>query len=133
MLLKGFSQFELLLDKQIEVSKRYCQFTSLALISAGDKIDSVTKVVENSVRTSDIMFDLGDSLGILMPCTDSEGAKRALERYRESCKGFASIQYGMGSFPEEQKSANDLMNIALDRLYQNKDKDNALDLLEEKK
>ncbi|MBU0467784.1 MAG: GGDEF domain-containing protein [Candidatus Omnitrophica bacterium] len=98
----------------------------------GDKVlRSVGKIIRNNIREIDIAGRYGgEEFCVVLPDTDSEGAKYAAERIRSAAyvavvqaydtKLKVTVSIGVSTYPQDGKVHNDLIDKADIALYQAK-------------
>lgn len=134
--------FDLRLREEFERARRYRYPLSLLVIdlknfkpindqfghTVGDQaLVAVARVLAQAQRLGDMVFRWGgDEFAVLLPQTDLEGARAAASRLLEALsticfEGFClSANIGAASFPQEADSAQMLLNLADQRMYDDK-------------
>lgn len=134
--------FDLRLREEFERARRYRYPLSLLVIdlknfkpindhfghAVGDQaLVAVARVLAQLQRSGDMVFRWGgDEFAVLLPQTDRDGARAAANRLLEALstirfEGFCiSANIGAASFPQEADSAQMLLNLADQRMYDDK-------------
>ena len=107
---------EWLLDYELTQSTRHRRFVSLVMLSANGSTDKLNSIIEEVVRSSDPFFFLNDAVAVLMGETSSQGAQKAIKRYRELISETMGVNYAVASFPEDGKTQWKLLETAKHRL-----------------
>ena len=107
---------EWLLDYELKQSIRHRRFVSLVMLSANGNTKNLNRILKDISRDTDPVFLLSDAIAVLMGETDTAGALRAVERYREMSEGAMDVQYSVASFPDDGRSPDDLIYMAQRRL-----------------
>ena len=107
---------EWLLDYELKQSARHRRFASLVMLSANGSSKKLDGMLEDVVRASDAIFFLNDAIAVLMGETDTAGALKAVNRYRELISAMMDVQYAVSSFPLDGKASKELIDIARRRL-----------------
>ena len=110
------NNLEWLLDYELKQSIRHRRFVSLVMLSANGNSKNLNKILKDIGRDTDPVFLLTDAIAVLMGETDTVGALRAVERYREMSEGAMDVQYSVASFPDDGRSPDDLIHKAHRRL-----------------
>ncbi|HNY26381.1 MAG TPA: hypothetical protein PKH31_03265 [Candidatus Sumerlaeota bacterium] len=112
---RGVVDLEWMLDHELCLAERYRRFVSVAMLKPSVDI-SPKKLLENTLRNSDVYFEFGNSIGaVLMSETNTSGAVSAIERYRDNCSGLG-MTFAIGSYPQDHHSARGLLSIIYKRL-----------------
>ncbi len=134
-------QFWETLDREIERSRRYNRFCSLAMIDIdffkqyndryghlqGDEVlKQVAAVFREHIRNSDIAARYGgEEFVVVMPETGKELALLVGEKLRrafeEEMAGHLTISIGVATFPEDAAAARELLEMADRALYRAKE------------
>ena len=113
---RGVAELEWMLDHELLLAERYRRFVSLALIKS-DSAAAQRDMLKRTVRSSDIYFELNESLGaVLMSETDSGGAARAVKRFKETCEGLGTVRFAIASYPEDHMPAPKFVSTAYERI-----------------
>ena len=103
---------EWLLDYELKQSIRHRRFVSLVMLSANGNKKHLNRILKDIARETDPVFQLSDVIAVLMGETDTTGALRAVERYREMSQRAMDIKYSVASFPHDGRSPDDLIYMA---------------------
>jgi hypothetical protein len=109
-------ELECLLDYELKQSTRHRRFVSLVLLSANGSSKKFDNIIEDVVRSTDPFFFLNDTVTVLMGETDSEGARKAIERYRQVVSHAVAVKSAVASFPQDGMAVRELMEVAHRRL-----------------
>ena len=110
------NSLEWLLDYELKQSVRHRRFVSIVMLSANGNSKNLNRILKDIGRNTDPVFLLTDSIAVLMGETDTVGALKAVERYREMIEGAMDVQYSVASFPNDGRSPDDLIHTAQHRL-----------------
>jgi hypothetical protein len=114
---KNISELELLLGYELTASSRHRRFVSLVMLTSDNtRRSDLERLLEGAVRDSDTAFCLNDGAVVLMGETDSTGAMRAIERYKNTINDRMDVRFAISSFPVDGKAPADLMHTAERRL-----------------
>jgi len=105
-----------LLDYELQQSARHRRFVSMVLLSANGNSKKLEKMMKDVARDTDPLFFLPHAIAVLMGETDTRGAVKALERYREVISPAIDVRYSVASFPEDGKGPAELTRTARTRL-----------------
>lgn len=130
------------LDEELKRARRYQYPLSLLVIdlknfkyfndwfghAAGDRaLIAVAQVLQRTQRAGDLAFRWGgDEFAILLPQTNSEGARTVSERLHEAISNLCLVDIpihanlGWATFPQEANDAENLLHLADQRMYQEK-------------
>ncbi len=132
-----------ILDHELKRSKRYGLPLSIIFIdlnnfknvndlmghSIGDVVlRKVSEKLLESVRATDVLARYGgDEFVVLMPQTESSSSKIIIKRLQEAVSNLdlpgdskISLSFGIAGYPEDGDNADQLLNIADRRMYENK-------------
>ena len=143
---KNKRSFRASLNTEINVALRYSRRFSIVMIdadnlkeindqhghSAGDSyIQSVASIIENNLRSSDIISRYGgDEFIVLMPETDIQNAKEAAEKIRVAIQNSSfdiagkpvtsTVSIGIAGYPVDSNNSEVLLDCADKALYESK-------------
>ena len=106
------NNLEWLLDYELKQSIRHRRFVSLVMLSANGNKKNLNRILKDIGRDTDPVFLLSDAIAILMGDTDTTGALRLVERYREMSQGAMDIKYSVATFPDDGRSPDNLIHMA---------------------
>lgn len=134
--LPGRAAFDKALTEEIARAARYGRVFSLALLDldgfktindrfghqAGDVLlGEAARALRASLRESDRVFRYGgDEFAVLSPETRAEDLALALGRIEADWRGPIGFSWGIAGFPEDATTAEMLVHLADQRLYQSK-------------
>ncbi len=114
---KNMSELELLLGYELTASSRHRRFVSLVMLSSeAEQSGELEHLLDGVVRESDSAFTVNDGAIVLMGETDSSGAMRAVERYKNTINNRMDVRFSISSFPVDGKAPTELMQSAERRL-----------------
>jgi len=141
-------EFQRRLPQDIELTRRYAHFLSLAMLDiddfkhyndtnghlAGDMVlKQLSRILIGNLRRIDAAFRYGgEEFAIILPATSREGALIILEKVRKEVENFpfeyrerqpggkVTVSIGIATYPIDTKKAQDLVNCADKALYQAK-------------
>ena len=105
-------QLEWLMEYQLRLATRYRFFVSLILVAPRDKKVNVNRLLEETLRDCDLLFDLQERSAILMSHTGVEEACKAVERYQSLCNGKIDLRFGLASFPDDARAVANMLETA---------------------
>ncbi len=108
--------FEWLLAYEINGALRYRRYLSLIGISAKEQSPSVDRLLWDTARDSDVLFENDDATIVLMGETSQLGAMSAIDRYKNAMDGCADMRYAVAAFPNDGCNPSDLMQAIQRRL-----------------
>ena len=140
--------FQRRLPQDIELTRRYAHFLSLAMVDiddfkqyndtnghpAGDKVlKQLSQILIDHLRRTDAPFRYGgEEFAVILPATSREGALIILEKVRKEIENFpfeyrerqpggkVTVSIGIATYPIDTKDAQELVNYADKSLYQAK-------------
>ena len=140
--------FQRRLPQDIELTRRYTHFLSLAMLDiddfkhyndtnghlAGDKLlKQLSQILTGNLRRTDAAFRYGgEEFAVILPATSPEGALIKLEKVRKEIENFpfeyrekqpggkVTVSIGVATYPIDTKNAQDLINYADKALYRAK-------------
>ena len=141
--------FQQMLPQDIELTRRYAHFLSLAMLDiddfkcyndanghvAGDKVlKQLSEILVGNLRRTDAPFRYGgEEFAVILPATSREGALIILEKVRKEIENFhfdyrekqpggkITVSIGIATYPIDAKNAQDLINSADRALYRAKE------------
>ncbi|NIM03562.1 diguanylate cyclase [bacterium] len=143
-------EFQRRLPEDIELTRRYAHFLSLAMLDiddfkhyndtnghlAGDMVlKQLSQILTGNLRRTDAPFRYGgEEFAVILPATSREGALIILEKVRKEVENFpfeyrekqpggkVTVSIGIATYPIDTKNAQDLVNCADKALYRAKEK-----------
>ncbi|MFB0527900.1 MAG: diguanylate cyclase [bacterium] len=140
--------FQERLPADIELTRRYAHFLSLAMLDiddfkhyndtnghlAGDMVlKQLSQILTGNLRRTDAPFRYGgEEFAVILPATSREGALIILEKVRKEVENFpfeqrekqpggnVTVSIGIATYPIDTKKAEDLVNCADKALYRAK-------------
>jgi len=140
--------FQRRLPEDIELTRRYAHFLSLAMLDiddfkhyndtnghlAGDMVlKQLSQILTGNLRRTDAPFRYGgEEFAVILPATSREGALIILEKVRKEIENFpfeyrkkqpggkVTVSIGIATYPIDTKKAQDLINCADKALYRAK-------------
>lgn len=141
-------EFQRRLPEDIELTRRYAHFLSLAMLDiddfkhyndtnghlAGDMVlKQLSQILIGNLRRTDVPFRYGgEEFAVILPATSREGALIILEKVRKEVENFSfeyrekqpvgkvTVSIGIATYPVDTKNAQDLVNCADKALYRAK-------------
>lgn len=141
-------EFQRRLPEDIELTRRYAHFLSLAMLDiddfkhyndtnghlAGDMVlKQLSQILIGNLRRTDVPFRYGgEEFAVILPATSREGALIILEKVRKEIEIFpfeyrekqpgekVTVSIGIATYPVDTKKAQDLVNCADKALYRAK-------------
>ena len=113
---KTGKELERLLDYELKQSTRHRQYASLVMLTANGKSYKLIRMLRKVVREADSVFSLAGSMAVLMGETDTDGAQKAIERYRKIIGDIVKVKYAVASFPKDGKGVGELIDASHRRL-----------------
>ena len=141
-------EFQRRLPEDIELTRRYAHFLSLAMLDiddfkhyndtnghlAGDMVlKQLSQILIGNLRRTDVPFRYGgEEFAVILPATSREGALIILEKVRKEIEifpfeyrekqpgGKVTVSIGIATYPVDTKKAQDLVNCADKALYRAK-------------
>ncbi|MBA7466204.1 hypothetical protein ES707_01381 [subsurface metagenome] len=141
-------EFQRRLPEDIELTRRYAHFLSLAMLDiddfkhyndtnghlAGDMVlKQLSQILIGNLRRTDVPFRYGgEEFAVILPATSREGALIILEKVRKEIENFSfeyrekqpggkvTVSIGIATYPVDTKNAQDLVNCADKALYRAK-------------
>ncbi|MFB0525997.1 MAG: diguanylate cyclase [bacterium] len=141
-------EFQRRLPEDIELTRRYAHFLSLAMLDiddfkhyndanghlAGDTVlKQLSQILTGNLRRTDAPFRYGgEEFAVILPATSREGALIILEKVRKEVENFpfeqrekqpggnVTVSIGIATYPIDTKKAEDLVNCADKALYRAK-------------
>lgn len=141
-------EFQRRLPEDIELTRRYAHFLSLAMLDiddfkhyndtnghlAGDSVlKQLSQILIGNLRRTDAPFRYGgEEFAVILPATSREGALIILEKVRKEVENFSfehrekqpggkvTVSIGIATYPIDTKNAQDLVNCADKALYRAK-------------
>jgi len=141
-------EFQRRLPEDIELTRRYAHFVSLAMLDiddfkhyndtnghlSGDMVlKQLSQILIGNLRRTDAAFRYGgEEFAVILPATSSEGAHIILEKVRKEIEKFpfeyrekqpggkVTVSIGIATYPIDGKKAQDLVSCADKALYQAK-------------
>ncbi len=141
-------EFQRRLPEDIELTRRYAHFLSLAMLDiddfkhyndtnghpAGDMVlKQLSQILTSNLRRTDVPFRYGgEEFAVILPATSREGALIILEKVRKEVENFSfeyrekqpggkvTVSIGIATYPIDTKNPQDLVNSADKALYRAK-------------
>ena len=114
--MKWVTNPEWLLEFLLHFATRHRHYVALVMVvEEGEDLD-LKEILRKEVRDSDALFHMDDYSGIIMGQTDTDDAKRAVERYRVNLDGHADLRFSVVTYPEDSRGADDMWVTARRRL-----------------
>lgn len=141
-------EFQRRLPEDIELTRRYAHFLSLAMLDiddfkhyndtnghpAGDMVlKQLSQILTGNLRRTDVPFRYGgEEFAVILPATSREGALIILEKVRKEVENFSfeyrekqpggkvTVSIGIATYPVDTKKAENLVNCADKALYRAK-------------
>ena len=138
-------EFQRRLPEDIELTRRYAHFLSLAMLDiddfkhyndtnghlAGDMVlKQLSRILTDNLRRTDAPFRYGgEEFAVILPATSREGALIILEKVKKEVENFpfeqrekqpggkVTVSIGIATYPIDTKNAQDLVNCADKALY----------------
>ncbi len=138
-------EFQRRLPEDIELTRRYAHFLSLAMLDiddfkhyndtnghlAGDMVlKQLSRILTDNLRRTDAPFRYGgEEFAVILPATSREGALIILEKVRREVENFpfahrgeksvgkVTVSIGIATYPIDTKNAQELVNCADKALY----------------
>lgn len=112
----NYNYFNMLLDYELRSAERYRRFVSLVSITSDNDSVQYEKLLHDTFRTSDEIFENGGNVFILMAETDVWGALRAIERYKRKCQDVIDIRFSVALYPHDGQAVESLLRHVRRRL-----------------
>ncbi|HUT24302.1 MAG TPA: hypothetical protein VM492_08180 [Sumerlaeia bacterium] len=112
----GEASFHWLLEHEIHAASRYRRFVSLLMATCANGSDNGAGFLQNHVRSSDRVFDMGPYSAALMTETDPFGARSAAERLADPSVGNPGFCFAAGSFPGDGRAPGEFFSTVHRRL-----------------
>jgi diguanylate cyclase (GGDEF)-like protein len=141
-------EFQRRLPEDIELTRRYAHFVSLAMLDiddfkhyndtnghlSGDMVlKQLSQILMGNLRRTDSAFRYGgEEFAVILPATSTEGAYIILEKVRKEIENFpfpyrekqpggkVTVSIGIATYPIDAKKAQDLVSRADKALYRAK-------------
>jgi len=141
-------EFQRRLPEDIELTRRYAHFLSLAMLDiddfkhyndsnghlAGDMVlKQLSQILTGNLRRTDTAFRYGgEEFAVILPATSHEGALIILEKVRKEVENFpfqyretqpggkVTVSIGIATYPVDTRKAEDLVSCADKALYKAK-------------
>ncbi|MEK7794967.1 MAG: hypothetical protein AAB353_10570 [Candidatus Hydrogenedentota bacterium] len=105
------------LGYELKSAERYRRFVTLVMVaSPGSRNGRVKKIVEDTIRNSDILADFDGAALVLMSETNSSGAITAIERYKAKNANQDDLRFSVVTYPSDGGGAEGLLATAFRRL-----------------
>lgn len=106
-----------LLKYELNAAERYRRFVSVVMVASADGLDKIKHILQETLRSSDIMEEYEGAAVVLMSETDSCGALSAIARYRERIMGRTEdLRFALATYPNDEGGADGLFDTAARRL-----------------
>lgn len=105
-----------MLEYELEAAERYRRFLSLVMVADPERTGPVESIIGESLRQSDIMALLDGAAVILMSETNGDGARVAIERFKDGGYSNNDLRFSLATFPEDGRGVESLIAIASRRL-----------------
>ena len=108
--------FSTLLKYELRSARRFRRFATIVAMGTTNGIPpSLPKLLDETLRDSDVVAQDENELTVLMPETDPNGVLCALKRYILQTSTLG-LRYGVATFPTDAREDHKLMSTALRRL-----------------
>ena len=112
----GEATFHWLLEHELNAASRYRRFVSLLMATSVNVSGNAAGFLQNHVRTSDRVFDMGPYSAVLLTETDPFGARSAAKRLADLSDGNPGICFAVGSFPGDGREPGEFVSTVHRRL-----------------
>ncbi|HIJ73497.1 MAG TPA: hypothetical protein HPP83_05280 [Candidatus Hydrogenedentes bacterium] len=106
------------LEYELAAAERYRRFVSIVMVGSRQGAEKARQVLKGTLRSSDVMEQIGDAAVVLMGETDSEGALCAIERYKDRCGRRHDMRFSIVTFPTDEAEPDALFSTGNRRLEQ---------------
>lgn len=121
----GLGHLITLLRYELRCAARYRRFTALVLVATKIPVQSLHRILEETLRGSDELLPMNGGVAILMGETDGRGALSAVARYRTVCRDQQDMRFSIVSYPGDVRDAEEMLSIAQRRLREAKSRQEA--------
>lgn len=111
-----FNFLRQLLQYELHAAQRHRRFVSLVMMTSENALSGVRDYVGAHVRDSDVIANFDHSVAVLMEETDSEGALKAVERYKCLFDSQVDLRFSVVTYPEDGGKPDHLLKTAYQRL-----------------
>ena len=101
---------------ELYVSERNRRYVSLMMLTSPTDQQGLKLCFPPHVRKSDVMADCDNSIAVLMSETDQSSALCAVDRYRELLKNQFEPRFSVVTYPSDENSVDQLIELAENRL-----------------
>lgn len=115
-MLRGHEGLEWLLGYMFRLAARHRDYVSVVMVAPCEEKISVRRLLSDTVRESDMFFELGGRSAILMAYTGREEAHKAVKRYQARCNGEVDLRYSIASYPGDAGTVADILKTGEKRL-----------------
>ncbi len=112
----GTLELHWLLSHEVRAASRYRRFVSLVMMAAGGKMEKGWKFLEDNIRESDLLFDMGSYSAVVMTETDKQGALKAVDRFAKLLDDTKNFRFALGAFPGDGRRAPEFVSTVYRRL-----------------
>ena len=91
-----FNFLRQLLQYELHAAQRHRRFVSLVMMTSENALSGVRDYVGAHVRDSDVIANFDHSVAVLMEETDSEGALKAVDRYKRLFDSQVDLRFSVG-------------------------------------
>ena len=112
----GAPAFQWLLESELHAASRYRRFVSLLMATSANGSGSGAEFLQNEVRASDKVFDMGAYSTVVMTETDLFGARSAAKRFADLISGDRRFYFAVGSFPGDGREPTEFASTVHRRL-----------------
>jgi len=103
------------LQYELNAAERYRRFVSVVMVASSDGIGRLKKILQGTVRSSDLLAVDEETAIVLMSETDSSGALSAIERYKDRARQH-DVRFSLVTYPNDGGGAEGLFATAQRRL-----------------
>ena len=103
------------LSYELSCAERYRRFVSLVMVTGTTTEGSARRILGDRIRNSDLLAEKNSHLVILMSETDQNGAKIAIDRYKEF-GAENDLRFSLVTFPHDSGGAETLVKAGERRL-----------------
>ena len=115
-MLRSYERLEWLLGYMFRLAARHRDYVSVVMVAACEEKISVEHLLSDTVRESDMFFELGGRSAILMAYTGRDEAHKAVKRYQARCNGEVDLRYSIASYPGDAGTVADILKTGEERL-----------------
>lgn len=85
---------------------------SIVMIANKDGDIPIRRLLDQTVRDCDQLFDLKDESAIMMPYTSQHEACMAVKRFKETCNVAVDLQFSVVSYPSDATTSTTMLETA---------------------